>query len=332
MLVELVSANPTGEVTVASARNGAYGDSVARLVEFAGHDVVREYYFNDAGGQVDKFGASVRAQRRGEEMPEGGYPGAVVAELAASSTLDPDASVEEWTAAAVPRMFERIKASLERLRISVDIWFSEAELHASGAVERAIAKARAAGHVYERDGATWLATSQFGDDKDRVLIKSDGSPAYFAADLAYIEHKFERGHDRLIYILGADHHGYVARLKAAAACMGYDPNAVEVPIYQMVRCPASGWGSARQRRHGRRADRGDRRRRDPLLPRAALARPDDGHRPRSGRPAGARRTRSTTSSTRMPARSRSCAAPRRGPRPDRRPVVARRRSRRSASS
>jgi arginyl-tRNA synthetase len=245
VLVELVSANPTGEVTVASARNGAYGDSVGRLVEFAGHDVVREYYFNDAGAQVDKFGASVRARRRGDEIPEGGYPGEIVKVLAGEIDLDPDAPVEAWTAASVPRMFDRIKAALARLRISVDIWFSEAELHASGAVTRAIAKARAAGHVYEQGGATWLATSQFGDDKDRVLIKSDGSPAYFAADLAYIEHKFERGHDRLIYILGADHHGYVARLKAAAACMGYDPNAVEVPIYQMVTVSGERMGKRR---------------------------------------------------------------------------------------
>jgi len=203
VLVELVSANPTGEVTVASARNGAYGDSVARLVEFAGHDVVREYYFNDAGGQVDKFGASC-APGGAASRCRGRYPGEVVDALAAVLDLDPDASVEEWTAAAVKPIFDRIRASLERLRIHVDIWFSERELHASGAVDRAIGKARAAGHVYERDGATWLATSQFGDDKDRVLIKSDGSPAYFAADLAYIEHKFARGHDRLIYILGAD--------------------------------------------------------------------------------------------------------------------------------
>ena len=142
-------------------------------------------------------------------------------------------------------MFERIKASLERMRIHVDIWFSERELHASGAVERAIGKARAAGHVYERDGATWLATTQFGDDKDRVLMKSDGVPTYFAADLAYIEHKFSRGHDRLIYILGADHHGYVARLKAGAACMGYDPEAVEVPIYQMVTVSGERMGKRR---------------------------------------------------------------------------------------
>ena len=243
VLVELVSANPTGEVTVASARNGAYGDSVARLLEFAGHEVVREYYFNDAGGQVERFGASVRAERRGDPMPEDGYPGAVVAELAATLPLDPDASVEEWTAAAVPPMFERIKASLERLRIHVDIWFSERDLHASGAVERAIGKARAAGHVYERDGATWLATTQFGDDKDRVLMKSDGVPTYFAADLAYIEHKFSRGHDRLIYILGADHHGYVARLKAGAACMGYDPRRSRCRSTRWSPFRASGWGS-----------------------------------------------------------------------------------------
>ncbi len=245
ILVELVSANPTGDITVASARNGAYGDAVARLVAFAGHDVVREYYFNDQGGQIDKFGASVRARRRGEEPPEGGYPGAEPSALATQLDVDPDASVEEWTAAAVPLMFARIKASLARLRIDVDIWFSERELHSSGAVDRALARARAAGHVYDRDGATWLATAQFGDDKDRVLIKADGVPTYFAADIAYIEHKFARGHDRLLYILGADHHGYVARLQAAAACLGHDPAAVEVPIYQMVTVSGERMGKRR---------------------------------------------------------------------------------------
>ncbi len=195
------------------------------------------------------------------------------------------------------------------MRIHVDIWFSEAELHASGAVDRAIGKARAAGHVYEHDGATWLATSQFGDDKDRVLIKSDGAPAYFAADLAYIEHKFGRGHDRLIYILGADHHGYVARLKAAAACMGYDPDAVEVPIYQMV--TVSGERMGKRRGNVVTADElmdaigVDA---SAVLPRPALARPDAWTSTSTWPSGRSARTRSTTCSTRTPARSRSCAA------------------------
>ncbi len=245
VLVEMVSANPTGSLTAGSARNGAYGDAVARLVAFAGHDVVREYYFNDAGVQIDRFGESVRARKRGEEPPEGGYPGPDPIALAAEIDLPGDASIAEWSAAAVPIMFERIKATLARLRIDVDIWFSERDLHASGAIARAIGTARAAGHVYERDGAVWLATTPFGDDKDRVLIKADGSTTYFAADLAYIEHKFARGHDRLLYILGADHHGYVGRLKAAAACLGHEPASVEVPIYQMITVSGERMGKRR---------------------------------------------------------------------------------------
>jgi len=245
VLVELVSANPTGSLTVGSARNGVYGDCVARLLEHAGHEVLREYYFNDAGRQMDRFGESVRARKRGEEIPEGGYPGEEIAELAAWVDLPLDASIDEYTAAAAPLMFARIKATLERLRIEVDVFFSERELHASGAVERAIARARAGGHVYESEGATWLATAAFGDDKDRVIIRSDGSMTYFAADLAYVEHKFARGSKRLIYILGADHHGYVARLKAAAACLGHDPDRVEVPIYQMVTVSGERMGKRR---------------------------------------------------------------------------------------
>jgi arginyl-tRNA synthetase len=245
ILVELISANPTGRVTVASARNGAYGDAVGRLYTFAGHHVTREYYFNDAGRQIDLFGESVRARRRGEEPPEDGYPGPEVAELAERIDLDPDASVEAWRDAAVPLMLEEIRASVERLRIDIDIWFSERDLHASGAVERAIARARAMGHVYEQDGATWLATSQFGDDKDRVLVRGDGTPTYFAADLAYIEHKFSRGHGRLMYVLGPDHHGYIGRLKAAAACLGHDPAAVDVQIYQTVTVSGARMGKRR---------------------------------------------------------------------------------------
>ncbi len=245
VLVELISANPTGRMTVASARNGAYGDAVGRIYEFAGHHVVREYYFNDAGRQIDLFGESVRARKRGEEPPEDGYPGPEIAELAERIDLPPDAPAEEWRDAAVPLMFAGIRTTAERLRIHIDIWFSERDLHASGAVERAIARARGAGHVYEREGAIWLATSQFGDDKDRVLIRSDGTPTYFAADLAYLEHKFSRGHDRLVYVLGPDHHGYIGRLKGAAACLGYEPEAVDVQIYQTVTVSGARMGKRR---------------------------------------------------------------------------------------
>jgi arginyl-tRNA synthetase len=178
-------------------------------------------------------------------VPEDGYPGEELAELAAALDISPDAPVEAFTAAAVPPMLDRIKATLGRLRIDVDIFFSERELHETGAVERAIARARAAGHVYEAADATWLATAAFGDDKDRVILRGDGRPTYFAADLAYVEYKFERGSERLIYILGADHHGYVSRLKAAAACMGYDPARVEVPLYQMITVSGERMGKRR---------------------------------------------------------------------------------------
>jgi arginyl-tRNA synthetase len=245
MLVEFVSANPTGDLTLGSGRNAAYGDSVARLLQFAGHTVTREYYFNDAGRQVDLFGASVRARRRGEEPPEDGYPGAEIAEIAAALDLDPDAPVADWAVAGTDRMIGRIRTTLERIRVEMDIWFSERNLHDSGAVERAIARARAAGYVEERDGATWLRTTAFGDDKDRVLMKSDGVPTYFAADLAYVDYKFGRGDERLLYVLGADHHGYVKRLQAAAGCLGYEPERVEVLIYQMITISGQRMGKRR---------------------------------------------------------------------------------------
>jgi arginyl-tRNA synthetase len=214
--VEMVSANPTGPVTVASARNGAYGDSVARLLEFAGHDVEREYYWNDAGRQVERFRASVDAIRRVQEPPEDGYRGAYVEELAREEG-DP-----------VPAMLERIVATLHRFRVDFDSFAREAEFepHIPDAIARL--------ETYESDGTIWARTSQYGDDKDRPLLRSaDESHLYFAADVAYLRHKLER-FDRAIYVLGADHHGYVGRLKAAATMMGYDPDRVEVLIYQLV--------------------------------------------------------------------------------------------------
>ena len=260
---------------------------------------------------MDRFGASVRARRRGEEVPEDGYPGPEIAEVAAELDVDPDATVAEFTAAAVPAMFARIKATLARLRIDVDIFFSERELHDSGAIERAIARARTAGHVFEAEGATWLATAAFGDDKDRVILRADGRPTYFAADLAYVEHKFARGSERLIYILGADHHGYVSRLKAAAASIGYDPDAVEVPLYQMV--TVSGERMGKRRGNAVTAD-------ELLTASASTPRATSSSSARTTRCSTststspsrrARRTLSTTSSTRTPGRARSCGAARR---------------------
>ncbi len=232
--VEFVSGNPTGPVTVGSARNAAYGDSLVRMFAFAGHDVASEYYFNDAGRQIDLFGASLRAYARAEEPPEEGYRGQYVAEIATQLGLSPDAPIEEWARAGTDVMMERIRATLARFRASFDSWFLERSLYEDGSVDRAIQRLREQGHTYERDGALWLRSTDFGDDKDRVVVRSNGSPTYLAGDLAYIVSKLERGFDVAVYVLGADHHGYVARLKAGAAALGYDPDRIDVQLYQLV--------------------------------------------------------------------------------------------------
>jgi arginyl-tRNA synthetase len=230
--VEMVSANPTGPVTVASARNGAYGDSVARLLVFAGHDVEREYYYNDAGAQMERFRASVEAVRRGEAPPEDGYQGEYLAELAA---LDAD---------PVPVMLDRIEATLERFRIHFDTWERESEL------EDEVPAAVELLDRYEEDGAVWARTSVYGDDKDRVLIRSNGTPTYFAKDAAYIRRKLGGRFDRLVYVLGADHHGYVARLQALAEMLGHPREAVEVLIYQLVHLLEGGEAKKMSKRRG----------------------------------------------------------------------------------
>jgi len=215
--VELVSANPAGPLTVGSARNGAYGDSVARLLSHAGHDVEREYYFNDSGRQIELFRKSVEARRRGEEPPEGGYQGEYINELA-NAEGDP-----------VARMLDEIKREVADFRIPVDTWRRQGE------IERKVPEVLPRLDTYEAEGTLWARTSAYGDDKDRPLVRSsDGSYLYFAADVAYVQDKLERGFDRAIYVLGADHHGYVARLKAAAAMLGYDPERIEALIYQLV--------------------------------------------------------------------------------------------------
>ncbi len=230
--VEMVSANPTGPITVASARNGAYGDSVARLLELAGHEVEREYYYNDAGVQMERFRASVEAVRRGEEPPEDGYQGDYIAELAALPG-DP-----------VPAMIERIESDLERFRIHFDTWTRETE------VEAEIPEAVALLDTYEEDGALWARTSDHGDDKDRVLVRSDGAPTYYAKDAAYIRRKYARGHDKLVYVLGADHHGYVARLQALAEMLGHPRESVEVLVYQLVHLVEGGRAKKMSKRRG----------------------------------------------------------------------------------
>jgi arginyl-tRNA synthetase len=230
--VEMVSANPTGPITVAHARNAAYGDSVARLLDFAGHDVEREYYYNDAGAQMERFYASIDALRRGEEPPEDGYRGEYMDELASISG-DP-----------VPPMLARMEGSLERFRIHFDSWTRETE------VEAEIPEAIALLDTYEQEGAVWARTTEHGDDKDRVLVRSDGAPTYFAKDAAYIRRKFATGHDRLVYVLGADHHGYVARLQALAEMLGHSRDAVEVLIYQLVQLVEGGEAKKMSKRRG----------------------------------------------------------------------------------
>ena len=230
--VEMVSANPTGPITVASARNGAYGDSVARLLEFAGHAVEREYYYNDSGAQMERFYASVEAVRRGEEPPEDGYSGDYLAELAALAG-DP-----------VPHVLASIEKTLDQFRIHFDTWARETE------VEAEIPEAVALLDTYEEDGALWARTSVHGDDKDRVLVRSDGAPTYYAKDAAYIRRKYASGHDRLVYVLGADHHGYVARLQALAEMLGHPRESVEVLIYQLVHLVEGGAAKKMSKRRG----------------------------------------------------------------------------------
>ena len=241
--VEFVSANPTGPLTIGNARGAFVGDLLCRVLEAGGQTVTREYYFNDSGGQVSNLGASVVAVRRGEPIPEDGYHGAYVedlardlpdAVLAAADAPGADAGdiVGRWAAA---RVREGIEASLRALGVRFDVWTSEGSLHADGWVERAVDRLRAGGHVFDQDGALWFRSTAFGDDKDRVVYRTDGRPTYFAADIGYVTEKFSRGFDHLIYIWGADHHGTVARLRNAAIAMGYDADAVQVLLYSWVR-------------------------------------------------------------------------------------------------
>jgi arginyl-tRNA synthetase len=248
--VEYVSGNPTGPVTASTARNAAYGDSLARLFEFAGHDVQREYYFNDAGRQMDLFGASLRARARGEDVPEDGYRGAYIEEIARELGLDPDAPADEWRARGAAAMVEDIKRTLARFRAGFDRWFLERSLYEDGSVDRAIEAVRAGGHTYEKDGALWLRSSELGDDKDRVLVRSDGTPTYIAGDLGYIVSKLERGFDVAVYVLGSDHHGYIGRLKAGAIALGYDPDRIDVQIYQFVKIVEGGKAVSASKRRG----------------------------------------------------------------------------------
>jgi arginyl-tRNA synthetase len=250
IVIEFVSANPTGPITAASGRHAAYGDALARLLEFAGHDVSREYYFNDAGAQLIRLGESIRARARGEPVPEDGYQGEYVAELAAEIDAAAERDAEDLAFAGGQLMIERIKATLERFGVVFDTRFSERSLH-EGAIERALERVKAAGHAYESEGALWLRTTDFGDTQDQVIVRSNGIPTYFAADVAYVEDKVERGFERQITPLGADHHGYVARFRAALAVLGGDPDRLEVPLLQFVHLVRRGERVAMGKRQGK---------------------------------------------------------------------------------
>ncbi len=255
--VEFVSANPTGPLTVGNARGAFVGDLLCRVLEAGGRDVTREYYFNDFGTQVDHLGASVLAVRDGTPIPEDGYHGDYVGDLArelpddvrdaADAAEDPAEVVGRW---ASERVRAGIEASLDRLGVHFDVWKTEGSLHTEGWVDRAIERLRAGGHLYERDGALWFRSTTFGDDKDRVIVRADGRLTYFAADIGYVTEKFSRGFDHLIYIWGADHHGTVARVRNAAEAMGYDKAAVEMLLVAWVRFVRDGVEVSMSRRAG----------------------------------------------------------------------------------
>jgi arginyl-tRNA synthetase len=250
--LEFVSANPTGPLTAASGRHAAYGDALGRILALAGHTVDREYYFNDAGGQVRRLGESIGARARGEEPPEDGYQGDYVRELADQIPGAADLDADELMRRGVELMVARIRATLDAYRVRFDRWFTERSLHegSPSEIDKALTRLDEQGHLYRAEGALWLRTTTFGDDKDRVLIRSTGEPTYFAADVAYHEEKLERGYDRLINVLGSDHHGYVSRMKAAMATLGADPDRLEIPLLQFVHIVEGGSRASMSKRRG----------------------------------------------------------------------------------
>jgi arginyl-tRNA synthetase len=241
--LEFVSANPTGPIHIGGVRWAAVGDALGRIFTMTGAEVTREYYFNDHGAQIDRFARSLLARAKGEPAPEDGYGGEYVDEIAKQVIakepgvlgLDDEQAQEVFRSVGVDLMFEEIKSSLHDFRVDFDVYFHENHLHMTGAVERAIARLTERGNTYEADGALWLRTEQFGDDKDRVLVRSNGMPAYLSGDLAYYLDKRERGFDRCLIMLGADHHGYVGRMNAMCAAFGDEPGKnLEILIGQMV--------------------------------------------------------------------------------------------------
>ncbi len=251
ILLEFVSANPTGPLTAAGGRHAAFGDALARVLSLAGHQVEREFYVNDYGTQVQKFGVSIGARMRGEQPPEDGYGGEYVNELAqelaaeGADAADPD----RLAARGTELILGQVRATLERYRVEMDRYYEESALHVSDHVQAALDLLERASDVYQSDGATWLRTTSYGDDKDRVLRRSTGELTYFAADIAYHQDKRARGYDRLIDVWGADHHGYVSRIKAAFAALG-DPDKIELIIMQLVHIVERGERTQMSKRKG----------------------------------------------------------------------------------
>jgi arginyl-tRNA synthetase len=252
ILVEFVSANPTGPLHVGGGRHAAYGDALVRLLEAVGHEVEREYYVNDGGGQVERFAASIAARMSGGELPEGGYEGEYVAELGeriAAEGVDPG-DLDALGRRGIELMLAEVRETLERFGVRYDTWFSERDLYSSGEVESALADLDERGHTYRHEEALWLRTTAFGDDKDRVLIRANGEPTYLAADVAYHWDKLQRGFGRLIDVLGADHHGYVGRVRAAIEALGADPESFEALIMRLVHIVEGGERAQMSKRSG----------------------------------------------------------------------------------
>ncbi len=252
ILIEFVSANPTGPLHVGGGRHAAYGDALVRLLEAAGHEVTREYYVNDAGGQIERFAASIAARMRGAEPPEDGYGGEYVIELGeriAAEGIDPN-DLAAVGRRGVELVLEEVRGTLDRFGVDFDNWFHERDLYIRGEVDIALAQLDKGGHTYRSEEALWLRTTTFGDDKDRVLIRANGEPTYLAADVAYHWDKFERGFERLINVLGADHHGYVARLRAAIASLDADPSRFEALIMRLVHIVEGGERAQMSKRSG----------------------------------------------------------------------------------
>jgi arginyl-tRNA synthetase len=252
ILIEFVSANPTGPLVAASGRHAAYGDALARILEHQGHSVSREYYFNDAGSQIELLGQSVKARARGEEVPPGGYEGEYVVELSRRIPNAADRDASDVAHDAVELLLGQIKQTLERYGVHFDTFFLERTLHegSPSELDRVLERLQSEGHLYRSEGALWLRTTSFDDDKDRVVVRSNGDPTYLASDLAYMVNKRERGFERQLSPLGADHHAYVRELKAAAAALLGDPDVIEVPIIQFVHLVEGSERAAMSKRRG----------------------------------------------------------------------------------